>query len=64
MASLAGLGSICIAEYGGIKGLAILGLGLVAYLVWADFREKRELRRQRRAQEQRRRAKEAEAPQS
>jgi membrane protein implicated in regulation of membrane protease activity len=59
MGILLALSSVCLAEYGAIKGLAVIALGIIVYLFWSSFQEKRERRRQRRAMEQRRRAKEA-----
>jgi hypothetical protein len=49
---------VCLAEYAVIKGMAVIALAVIAYLYWADFREKRERRRQQRALEERRRARE------
>jgi hypothetical protein len=63
MGKLVAVNSVCLAEYGVIKGMAVLALVVIAYLYWAEFREKRERRRQQRALEQRRRAKEAGVPQ-
>ena len=63
MGKLITIRSVCLAEYGAIEGIAVLALGIVAYLYWSGFREKRELRRQRRALERRRRAKAASVPQ-
>jgi hypothetical protein len=59
MGTLLALGSLCLAEYGAVKGLAVIALAVIVYLCWSSFQEKRERRRQRRATEQRRRAKEA-----
>ena len=58
MGMLLALSSVCLAEYGAIKGLAVVALGIVIYLYWSSFQEKRERRRQRRAMEQRQRAEE------
>ncbi len=46
---------VFLADYGALKGLALLALGLIVYLYWLSFREKREQRRQRRWLEARRR---------
>jgi hypothetical protein len=48
-----------LAEFMAIKGLAAIAFGLIAYLYWLGFREKRALRRQRREAEQRRRTRDA-----
>ena len=50
---------VCWAEFIAIKGVAVIAFGLIAYLYWLSFREKRLQRRQRREAEQRRRAREA-----
>jgi hypothetical protein len=63
MGTLGAVRSICIAEYGVIKGMAVLALFIVAYLYWTERREKRERRRQQRAVAERRRAREAATPQ-
>ena len=63
METLVPLSPVCLAEYGAIKGMAVIAVGIVAYLYWSSFQEKRERRRQQRALEQRRRAKEAGGPQ-
>ena len=63
MGKLVAVNFVCLADYGAIKGMALVALGIIAYLYWSNLREKRELRRQRRALEQRRRAKEAGVPQ-
>jgi hypothetical protein len=57
MGSLIPVNSICLAEYGVIKGMAVVAFGVVAYLYWSELREKRERRRQQRALEERRRMK-------
>ena len=62
MGTLAATGSVCLAEYGAIKGMAVVAVGIVAYLYWSNFQEKRERRRQQRALEERRRAREAGGP--
>ena len=46
---------ICLAEMFAIKALAVLALGIVAYLYWTGLREKREQRRDRRWLEDKRR---------
>lgn len=46
---------ICLADFFAIKALAVLVLGLVAYLYWTGLREKREQRRDRRWLETKRR---------
>ena len=50
---------VCLAEFMAIKGLAAIAFGLIAYLYWLSFREKRLQRRQRRQAEQRRRERDA-----
>jgi cbb3-type cytochrome oxidase subunit 3 len=47
---------VCLADFAAIKGIAVLALVLVAYLYWANLREKRERRRERQWLEDRRRA--------
>jgi len=64
MATLAACETVLIAEYEGIMALALIALVVVAYLYWTNFREKRERRRQERALEQRRRAKEVRTSES
>ena len=63
MANLICVCSVFIAEGGAVKGMAVVGLCLVIYLYWLNFKEKRERRRQQRAVEQRRREREASAAQ-
>ncbi len=46
---------VCLAEFLAIKGIALIGLALVAYLWWSGFKEKREQRRERAWLENRRR---------
>ncbi len=55
MENLISNGSVCVAEFGAVKGMAGLGLGVVVYLYWLSFREKCEQRRHLRAFEQGRR---------
>ena len=62
MGILVAASSICIAEYEAIEATAVVALAMVAYLCWSNFREKRERRRQQRALDQRRRAREAGGP--
>ena len=50
---------VFLAEGFAIKALAVLALGLVAYLYWTGFKEKRAERRHRRWQEDKRREFEA-----
>ena len=45
---------VCLAEFMGVKMMAAVALGLIAYLYWLGFREKRLRRRQQREAEQRR----------
>jgi cbb3-type cytochrome oxidase subunit 3 len=61
---LAACDGVLIAEYEGIMALALIALAVVAYLYWTNFREKRERRRQERALEQRRRAKDVRTSQN
>ena len=63
MGKLVAVNPVCLAEYEIIEGIAVLALLIIAYLFWTQFREKRERRKQLRALEQRRHAKEAGAPQ-
>jgi hypothetical protein len=53
------LAPVSLAEYGAVKGLAVLGLVLVVFLYWDDFKERRIRRREKRELEERRRQKEA-----
>jgi hypothetical protein len=46
---------ICLADYGAIKGIALVALALVAYLYWTGFKEKRLRRREQKWLEARRR---------
>ena len=46
---------VCLADFAAIKVLALLALGLVAYLYWSGFSEKRAERRDRKWLESRRR---------
>ena len=46
---------VCLAEFFGIKVIALIALGIVAYLYWTGFKEKRTLRRDREWLEARRR---------
>ena len=53
------LALVCLAEYGAIKGMAVLVLLVIVYLYWDDFKEKRMRRREKRELEERRRQAEA-----
>ncbi len=57
MGTLVLVNSTCFAEYDLIKGMAVVALGLVAFLYASQFREKREQRKQQRALAERRRTK-------
>ena len=46
---------ICLADFAGIEGLALLAVGLVIYLWWVGVNEKRDQRRYREWLESRRR---------
>ena len=46
---------VFLAEFGAIKGLAILGALIVGFLFWDNFKEKRTRRREKQALEERRR---------
>ena len=46
---------VCLADFAAINVLALLALGLVAYLYWSGFSEKRAERRDRKWLESRRR---------
>ncbi len=50
---------VCLADYGAIKGLAVLGSLVIVFLYWDEFKEKRIRRRERRELEERRRQKAA-----
>ena len=58
-AKMVGFVPICLAEFGAIKGLALLALAIVAFLYWEGFQEKRIRRREQREAEQRRRQRNA-----
>ena len=51
---------VCLAEYGAIKGLAVIGLLLVIALFWDDIKQKRARKREQREREERRRQRESE----
>jgi hypothetical protein len=57
MGTLVAFSLICLADDGAIKGMAVVAVGIVVYLYWSSFQEKRERRRQQRALDARRRAK-------
>jgi hypothetical protein len=59
MAKLVCVCSVWLAEFGAVKGLAVVGVCLATYLYWLSFKEKRERRRQEREVKQRRREREA-----
>jgi hypothetical protein len=46
---------ICLADFFAIKVVALLALGMVVFLYWSAFKEKRERRRERQWLENRRR---------
>jgi len=46
---------VCLAEFAAIKGIAVLAVGLVAYLYWSGIRDKINQRRERQWLENRRR---------
>jgi len=46
---------VCLAEFLAIKGIALIALGLVGYLWWSGFKEKRDRRREQAWLENRRR---------
>jgi hypothetical protein len=46
---------VCLAEFFGVKVIALIALGIVVYLYWTGFKEKRTLRRDRKWLEARRR---------
>jgi len=52
---------VCLADYEAIKGLAALGLVIVAALYWDSVKEKIVRRREKREAEQRRQQKQAPA---
>ena len=46
---------VCLADFLAIKGIALIALGLVGYLWWSGFQEKRDRRREQAWLENRRR---------
>lgn len=46
---------VCLADFFAIKALALAALGLVVFLYWTGFKERRNQRRERRWLEDRRR---------
>jgi hypothetical protein len=52
---------VCLADFAAIKVLALLALGLVIYLYWSGFNEKRAERRDRKWLESKRRENKARA---
>lgn len=50
---------VILADFTLVKGLALLGLVVVVFLYWDDFKERRRRRREKRELEERRRQSEA-----
>src|SRR5665811_567111 len=55
LVAMGAIAPVCLADFAAIKVLALLALGLVAYLYWSGFSEKRAERRDRKWLESRRR---------
>ena len=50
VSSQAGMGAftpVCLAEFGAIKGIALVAFALIAYLYWTGIKEKLDQRRER-----------------